>query len=140
MLHLVKLAVGVRNIAALREAQAARAAAAPPLRHRTRNMPRRAAELLDGGSLYWVMGGMITVRQRVLGITEDRWEDGTSCAGLLLDPTLVAVAARPLKPFQGWRYLEAGAAPPDLADDAAAAGAAALPEDMRRALRALCLL
>ena len=81
MLHLAKLAVGVRDIAHLRTLQAARAAAAPPLRHHTRSVPRRAAEITAGGSIYWVVAGAMVVRQRVLDVVEDRWDDGARCAG-----------------------------------------------------------
>lgn len=140
MLHLTKLAVGVRDIAHLRELQADRAQRHPPLRHRTRNFPRRRDEVLNGGSMYWVIGGATLVRQRLVDIIEDHWEDQSACAGLVLDPRLVAVSARPTKPFQGWRYLRADEAPPDLVQGRAARGEAALPPALRRELRALCLL
>lgn len=139
MLHLVKLAVGVRDLAHLREIQARRAVADPPLRHQTRMLPRRRDALLDGGSLYWVIGGFLQARQRLLDIVEDAWDDGTPCAGLVLDPELVPVAARPVKPFQGWRYLEPEAAPPDV-PMAAASGTEALPPALRAALREACLI
>ena len=77
MLNLMKLAVGVRDIAHLAELQAARAAILPPLRHRTRSFPRRAAEILEGGSMYWVIAGAMVVRQPILDIIEDRRDDGT---------------------------------------------------------------
>ena len=140
MLHILKLAVGIRDIAHLRAVQAARLAGNPPLRHQTRSFPRRAAEVIDGGSIYWVISGSILVRQRIVAIEAERWDDGTACAGLHLDPELVAVAGRPTRPFQGWRYLEAEAAPPDLADVGEAGGVEALPEAMRRELQALGLL
>jgi hypothetical protein len=140
-LHLIKLAVGVKDVTQLREIQTGRARTDPPLRHRTRSMPRRAAEVTEGGSLYWVVAGFVQVRQRVLEIREDSWEDGTACAGLVLDPALVAVAARPVKPFQGWRYLAEAAAPADVVKGAAAAeGLEALPARMREELRSLGLL
>lgn len=139
MLHLIKLAVGVRDIEHLRVLQAHRALHAPPLRHLTRSVPRRAEEVRAGGSIFWVIGGAILVRQRVLDIAADRREDGSACAGLILCPELVAVEGRPVKPFQGWRYLEAAAAPPDLLR-AAADGEDALPDALRRDLRALALL
>jgi len=140
VLHLVKLAVGVKDIAHLREIQALRAETDPPLRHRTRMMPKRAAEITAGGSIYWVVSGFLQARQRILEIREDAWDDGTACAGLVLDPMLVPVAARPMKPFQGWRYFAPEAAPPDLAALAAVHGAEALPEALRQELRALGLL
>jgi len=140
MLHLIKLAVGIRDLEHLRQVQAARGAANPPLRHHTRNQPRRAAETLDGGSIYWVVARATLARQRILDIVDDQWDDGSACAGLVLDPTLVQVVGRPTKPFQGWRYLTAADAPPDLDARVAAAGADALPPSLRRELEALCLL
>jgi hypothetical protein len=140
MLHLTKLAVGVRDIDHLRDLQAERARHSPPLRHRTRNFPRRRDEVVDGGSMYWVVGGAMLVRQRVLDVIEDRWDDDSACAGLIFHPELVAVAARPTRPFQGWRYLRPEDAPPDLAESGPARGEAALPPELRRELRALCLL
>ena len=140
MLHMMKLAVGVRDIAHLAELQADRAARMPPLRHRTRSFPRRAAEIIDGGSMYWVVAGAMVVRQRILDIIEDRREDASKCAGLLLDPILVPVSARLMKPFQGWRYLPEPDAPADIAAGPRARGDTALPEELQRALRELCLL
>ncbi len=139
MLHLTKLAVGAHDVEHLRAFQAERALQAPPLRHRTRHFPRRAAEVVDGGSMYWVVSGAMLVRQRVLEIAEDRWDDASRCTALILDPTLVPVAGRPTKPFQGWRYLAPGDAPPDLAWEPAE-DAAALPRELRQELRALCLI
>ena len=77
MLHLTKLAVGVRDIDHLRELQAERAGRNPPLRHRTRNFPRRHQEVIDGGSMYWVISGSMLVRQRIVDIIEDRRDDGS---------------------------------------------------------------
>lgn len=139
MLHLAKLCVGIRDAAHLREVQAARVAAGTKLRHRTRNFPRRASEILDGGSLYWVIAGSMLLRQRITDIVHDHWEDGSACAALCLDPELVALAGRPTRPFQGWRYLEPAAAPPDLTHTVALGGDA-LPEALREELRALGLL
>ena len=140
--HLIKLSVGPRDVEHLRALQARRMEADPPLRHQTRTAPKRAAEILSfGGSIYWVVAGFVRVRQRILDIREGRWDDGTACAGLVLDPELVAVEARPQKPFQGWRYLQPEAAPPDIRPGAAEArGLEALPARLRRELRDLGLL
>lgn len=140
MLHLMKLAVGVRDLDHLRDLQAERARTTPPLRHLTRNQPRRAAEILDGGSIYWAIGGALLVRQRILDIRPAPDADDAPRTALLLDPALVPVAARPVRPFQGWRYLAAAAAPADLGAGPAAAGAETLPEALRRDLQALGLL
>ncbi len=137
MLHLMKLAVGVRDPAHLHDLQALRVVEDPPLMHRTRLMPRRAAEVAAGGSLYWVIAGSMLVRQRVLDIVPDAKVDGSACAAILLDPALVAVAGRPVRPFQGWRYLAPEAAPPDLAAGGVDDG---LPPNLAQILRELCLL
>jgi hypothetical protein len=140
MLHLTKLAVGVRDIAHLRQSQAERALRDAPLRHRTRNFPRRAPELLDGGSIYWVVAGATLVRQRLEDIREDVWDDGSPCAALVLDPMLVPVIARPTKAFQGWRYLAGPDAPLDLGSVAVIEGEDTLPPHLLRDLRELCLI
>ena len=139
-LNLVKLAVGVTDIAHLRSLQAARVAAGQVLCHRTRNFPRRAAELRNGGSLYWVVAGAIVVRQPITDIVDDVRADGVACAAILLAPDLIAVAGRPMKAFQGWRYLTAHDAPADLVDGAEALGESSLPTAMRVELRRLGLL
>jgi len=140
MLHLTKLAVGVRDIDHLRELQAERAQRTPPLRHRTRNFPRRHQEVVDGGSMYWVIGGSMLVRQRIVDIVEDRRDDGSACTGLVLDPKLVPLTGRPPKPFQGWRYLRPDEAPRDLVLGRRARGVDSLPPELRHELQVLCLL
>lgn len=134
MLHLAKLAVGVRTAGQLAAFQARR----DPLRHLTRNLPRRREEIIAGGSLYWLIGGALVVRQRVLDIAEAARDDGSRCCALVLDRALVPVLGRKMRPFQGWRYLAAEAAPPDVPELAAEADG--LPEPLLRQLRELCLI
>ena len=129
--------MGVRDLAQLTALQQLRMAANPPLRHQTRHAPKRGDELCAQGSIYWVIGGVVLARQRVLEIRPDVWEDGTKCCALVLDPVLVRVAARPVKAFQGWRYLAPAQAPADLTSQAPGAQ---MPEAMRQALAALALL
>ncbi len=131
--------MGARDIAHLQELQAVRDAREPPLRHRTRHRPKRAAEITAGGSIYWVIAGVLQARQLVTDIIEDHWEDSSPCAGLILDPTLIRVTPRSMKPFQGWRYLSPADAPADLTNTAAQ-GSDTLPEDLRLALARLALL
>jgi hypothetical protein len=141
VLHIIKLSVGPKDVAQLAALQQARLEREPPLRHWTRMAPKRAAEVCDGGSIYWVVGGFVRVRQRILAIEDDTEDDGTPCVALVLDPPLVPVAARPTKPFQGWRYLKPEDAPPDVADAGGAAeGLEALPPKLRAALAELCLI
>jgi hypothetical protein len=140
MLHLTKLAVGVRDSDHLRELQAERLRAHSPLRHRTRNFPRRRAEVIEGGSMYWVIAGTMMVRQRIVDIIEDQRDDLTPCTSLILDPNLVSLIGRPTRAFQGWRYLDPDDAPPDMPALGAMLGVDTLPASLRRELRALCLL
>jgi hypothetical protein len=140
MLHLTKLAVGVRDIEDLRGWQAERARLHPPLRHRTRNFPRRRAEVLDGGSMYWVINGSMLVRQRILDIIEDTRDDQTPCTSFVLDPVLVPLEGRPTRPFQGWRYLDPEGAPADMPAAGPVGGLEGLPAGLRQELRALCLI
>jgi len=106
--------------------------------HRTRMVPKRADELKDGGSLFWVIRGEVMCRQRIRDIRPFRDKDGTGRCAIVLDPKVVLVAPRPYRAFQGWRYLAAEDAPRDL--DKAAPGAAAMPETLRRELRELGLM
>ena len=140
MLHVTKLAVGVRDFEHIKALQAERSRTTPPLRHRTRNSPRRRDEVLDGGSMYWVIGGSMLARQRILDIVEDERDDRTPCTSFVLDAELVPLIGRVTRPFQGWRYLQAAAAPADLDAMAMAEGENELPEVLRRELRALCLI
>lgn len=144
-LHLAKLCVGAPTIEDLAAWQKERLAAqrkageTPRVFHRTFQMPKRQAELLDGGSLYWVIKGMIQVRQRLIGIEEGTKDDGMPCCVLLLDRELVPVRPTPRRAFQGWRYLSAEDAPADLAG-ANASAYVDMPPRMRRELAELGLL
>lgn len=139
-LHLVKLAVGARDVADIREWQAGRLAREGSIGHVTRSRPTRAAELLAGGSIYWVVTGSLCVRQRLIGIDPVTGEDGTAMTRLVLHPALVAVMPRGMKPFQGWRYLAADAVPADVAKSRRASGEESLPEALAKSLRELGLL
>jgi hypothetical protein len=106
--------------------------------HRTRMAPKRAAELVDGGSLYWVIRGEIACRQRIRDLRPFRDKDGVGRCGIVLEPKVVPVDPRPFRAFQGWRYLAAKDAPPDL--EKAAPETKAMPEKLRRELRELGLM
>ena len=142
MLHLIKLCVGcdsLQDLAAWQKQRLKEKKAKgqkPDLIHVTRQMPKRAAELLDGGSLYWVIKGQIAARQALLELREVK-KDGVPHCGLVYRKELVPVRPRPRSAFQGWRYLEPGDAPPDLT---IAKGDKNLPESLRRELAALGLL
>ncbi|MDE0521570.1 MAG: DUF1489 domain-containing protein [Boseongicola sp.] len=118
-LHLIKLSVGSESVTSLAKWQATRAAQARDglPRHVTRMWPRRKAELLDGGSIYWVIRGFVRVRQRIVRLDEADLGDGIRRCAIVLDPALVLTAATRRRPFQGWRYLRAEDAPIDLTHD-----------------------
>ena len=141
-LHLVKLCVGADSIADLEEwvEERVRERVAkrqkPRSLHVTRMVPSRAPEIIDGGSLYWVIRGQLAARQRVREIEPFVDADGIGRCKLWLDPEVVAIVPRPMRAFQGWRYLKASDAPADLGKG----GEAALPEELRRTLGELGLL
>jgi hypothetical protein len=143
-LNLIKLSVGSDSVKDLddwiREKLKDRKKRGLPREHlhRTRMVPKRADELTDGGSLYWVIRGAIMCRQRLIDVRPFVDKDGVGRCHLVMEPKLVVVEPRPRRAFQGWRYLEAKDAPRDL--DRAAPGAREMPETLRRELRELGLL
>ncbi|EAQ35545.1 Uncharacterized conserved protein [Nitrobacter sp. Nb-311A] len=143
-LNLVKLAVGCESINELkswiaeRMKQAIRKGLPPHHIHVTRMTPKRGEELLAGGSLYWVIKGEIAAREKLIGIEPFRDGEGVGRCRLVMEPEVVAVRPRPMRPFQGWRYLSDADAPPDLGNNSASV--AAMPEALRRELRDLGLL
>jgi hypothetical protein len=143
-LHLLKLCVGCESIADLEgwiaESMALWRRLGKPEEqiHTTRMVPKKIADLLDGGSLFWVIKGHVACRQRLLDIRPFTDDQGISRCHLVLEPVVVPVLSRPCRPFQGWRYLEAKSAPTDLG--AGDSTLSAMPEEMWRELRTLGLL
>ncbi len=115
--HLKKLSVGTASIESLRLLQANRLATVGRLVHITRNRPRRAEELLDGGSIYWIIKGVMTARQAIIDFVEAQRADGSPACGIVLSPEIVTVAPMRMRIFQGWRYLEVADAPIDVGTD-----------------------
>jgi hypothetical protein len=141
-LHIIKLCVGCDSLAELADWQKKRLkekrakGQKPELVHITRMTPKRADEVLDGGSLYWVIKGQIAARQKLLELRAVK-KNGVPHCGLVYDKELVSVVGRPRRAFQGWRYLPAEEAPPDLRKTKEAKD---LPEALQRELAALGLL
>src|SRR5258706_13680649 len=122
-LHILKLCVGcdaVEELAAWQQQRFATLRQNDPgadLLHVTRQTPRRTG-FAPGSSIYWVIGGFIRARQRIIALREVRGADGILRCGLALDLKLVVTEPVPRRAFQGWRYLPAGEAPADLDPDA----------------------
>ena len=133
-LHLVKLCVGADTVEDLLDWQASgRAQGADGLPvHVTRMWPKRADELLAGGSLYWVIKGAVQARQRLVRLDERIGADGVRRCAIVLAPQIIRTRAAPRRPFQGWRYLPAADAPADL--PAARKGDDTLPPELDAAL------
>ena len=128
-LHMIKLCVGAATVEDLLEWQRTREPGGPWVM-RTRQTPKRAAEMIDGGSLYRVFKGVILCRQPILAVATVG-EGATTRCEVTLDPTPIRVAPTPRRAFQGWRYLEPKDAPPDLT----AAGFDEVPQELARQLR-----
>jgi hypothetical protein len=141
-LHLIKLCVGVDSVQELEnwivEKRRKTKGNAREHIHTTRMVPKRADELLDGGSLFWVIRGELICRQTLLDVRPFVDREGIGRCRLVLEPKVVLVEPRPHRAFQGWRYLVAKEAPRDLGR--VAPGVAKLPENLRRELRELGLL
>jgi len=115
-LHLIKLSVGtesVETLAAWHQTKRAQAPDGHP-RHVTRMWPKREAELVDGGSIFWVIKGFIQARQKILRLDEVIGQDGIRRCAIVLDHELIKTTAAQKRPFQGWRYLNDVDAPRDL--------------------------
>ncbi|MGR3500849.1 DUF1489 family protein [Pseudaestuariivita sp.] len=118
-LHLIKLSVGSESVADVQrwfnspECRARHGLGQPC--HITRMWPKREAELLDGGSIYWVIKGVLQARTRLLGFEEVTGADGIRRCAMLIDPKVVRTETALKRPFQGWRYLKDEDAPADLA-------------------------
>jgi hypothetical protein len=143
-LHIIKLCVGAESVESLagwqreRLVEARKSKRPAALWHRTRMFPKRRDDVLDGGSLYWVIKGIVLVRQAIVDLRAVTGEDGISRCDIVLSPELVLVRPVPRRAFQGWRYLPADDAPADL--KAAEARLADMPAKMRGDLVALGLI
>ncbi len=135
-IHIVKLCVGADSVEDLAEWQIGQIKRAKAAKLRpnpvcgTRMWPKRVEDVLAGGSLYWVIKGVISVRQRIIAVDHVTDNHGERC-GLYLDAHLHRTVPQPRRAFQGWRYLEPNDAPADLGE---AQGGADLPEHLRRQL------
>lgn len=137
-LHLIKLCVGADSIADLRDWIERRVGEAGRHVHTTRVMPKRREEILEGGSLYWVIRGELNCRQRIVALDPVTGEDGIARCEIVLHPEVVPIDPRRRGPFQGWRYLLHHEVPPDLAGPGEED--AGLPDALRRELRVIGLL
>lgn len=131
-IHMIKLCVGAESIRDLEVWQQRLMRDYPKPVHHTRMTPKRREELLAGGSIYWVIKKMIRVRQRIVDVQTLDDGAGRNMCELVFDPELIPVTPRRKKPFQGWRYLKVGDAPPDLVPGAKASD---VPPDLDVALK-----
>jgi hypothetical protein len=139
-MNLIKLCVGAERVEDLLDWQANPRAKGPDglPRHVTRMWPKRAGDVLNGGSLYWVFKGLVLCRQRILRLDEVEGLDGVHRCGIVLEPEVIRVAATPKRPFQGWRYLAPADAPRDLPEGRAEEEA--LPPSLQSALSEIGVL
>ena len=136
--HIIKLCVGIESVEHLIEArkQDPRNRGKDYNFHITRFKPKRAAEVLDGGSLYWVIKGFILARQRIIGLEDVKTEQGNKCM-IKMDKQIHLTESHPRRPFQGWRYFEENAIPNDLPEHIKELD---IPTEMKNELRDLGLL
>lgn len=135
--HLQKLSVGSESIETLADWQKTMVArrvkkglSAHHL-HVTRMFPKQKEALLDGGSIYWVIKGLIQCRNKIIALEETQTRDGRKACAIIMEPGPIPVVPTPKRPFQGWRYLKPDAAPADLSGPA---GGGDLPPELRTKL------
>ncbi|MBO9474818.1 DUF1489 domain-containing protein [Shimia sp. R10_1] len=140
VVHLVKLSVGSESPETLIAWQHTYAASFPDglPRHITRMWPKRESEILNGGSIYWVIKGSIQCRQRIVRLDEMTGADGVRRCAIVLDPEIYLTQAALKRPFQGWRYLKLEDAPADL--PVSRANDDILPDELNRALAEIGVL
>jgi hypothetical protein len=136
-LHLIKLCVGVSEVSELRQWVKDSRKGLESLDHTTRMFPKRGQDILNGGSLYWVIRGMILCRQPIADLVAVKGKDGISRCRIDFRAKIIPVWPTPRRAFQGWRYLSAEDAPKDLSKNSIANE---MHEDMRRELSELGLL
>ncbi|MBE1284321.1 MAG: DUF1489 family protein [Rhodobacteraceae bacterium] len=139
-INLIKLSVGSESVGTLAEWQEMRRTQMPDglPRHVTRMWPKREAEILKGGSIYWVIKGLVQCRQKILRLDEVIGEDGIRRCAIVLDPELHRTQTAQKRPFQGWRYLKPEDTPPDLPKGRASEEP--LPPELNRALAEIGVL
>ena len=138
--NLIKLSVGTESVEGLADWHATKRAQTDDglPRHVTRMWPKREAEILNGGSIYWIVKGVITCRQRVIRLDEVIGADGIRRCAIVSDPDLIRVQGALKRPFQGWRYLKPEDSPPDLPKGREREEP--LPVDLNRALAEIGVL
>jgi hypothetical protein len=139
VLNIIKLAVGIDDVDHLIAVQKQRRNKAGTNYHRTRMMPTRVNDIVPGGSMYWVIKGLIQVRQPIIALHK-KTEDGKSFCHIEMAPQHILVQATAKRPFQGWRYLQATDAPPDEKKRGATFVDPDMPKELKAELRRLGLL
>ncbi|MEO0619624.1 MAG: DUF1489 domain-containing protein [Pseudomonadota bacterium] len=136
--HILKLSVGSESLDSLEAWQRMRARPGAELAHVTRMFPKRRDEILDGGSIFWVIKGVIQARQEIVDLRAVKGPDGIDRCAIVYKPELIPVRPTPRRPFQGWRYLKVEDAPADLVQSGG--NSAEIPASMRLELAELGLL
>jgi len=136
-IHLQKLSVGSESIHTLKDWQKIvvrrrlkKGLSAHHI-HVTRMFPKRKDELLDGGSIYWVIKGLVQCRNKIIDLEETTTSDGRRACAIVMEPKIIPVVPVPKRAFQGWRYLKCEDAPADLS---AVGDSEDLPPHIRAAL------
>ncbi len=141
--HIIKLAVGSTGIDSIKRFQATRLMDYHGHKATwisTRNRPKQEKEVLDGGSLYWVLKSKIIARQKILGFETKTDSEGKKICHFILDPELYSTAPKPFRPFQGWRYLKEEDAPEDLDNGDTITGFGEMPQEMIKDLQNMGLV
>jgi len=138
--HILKLCVGIETVEHLmevRKGQEHRLSDGTAYHyHMTRFRPKRAEEILDGGSIFWVVKGFIQFRQRIIGLENIKIDGAVKCK-IIMNAKIVRTESQPRRPHQGWRYLTVTDAPRDIV---IGKNVADMPLELSRELREMGLI
>lgn len=133
-MNIVKLAVGINSIQDLKSRQEVKRKQYGNNTHITRLFPKKHSELINSGSMYWVINGFISVRQKIIDIKKVEHDDGVNYCHIILDKKLFETQVIRMRPFQGWRYLSIEKTPQDLSDKKEING------ELVKILKELCII
>ena len=133
-MNIVKLAVGINSVKDLKSRQEVKRKQYGNNTHITRLFPKKYSELINSGSMYWVINGFISVRQKIIDIKKVEHDDGVNYCHIILDKKLFETQVIRMRPFQGWRYLSIEKTPQDLSDKKEING------ELVKILKELCII
>ena len=143
--NIVKLAVGVKSVEELaliqrRFLNQSKTQTSKGFYHSTKLMPKKHEAIVESGSLYWVIKGVICARQKIVEIIKKEDPDGVKRCRIYLENSIIKTTPIRKRPFQGWRYLKKNRTPADIVDPVTATFDEDIPLEVQQQLLEVGLL